>query len=223
MVSILAMSGIAVAETGRDIDGFAISLGIGFAGTGYNAINSNDLNLDLVPSVTSKFGLVYNINPKNRVGVYLTGDYSALDNNGFYITQGESSKNIESKADADKFSNAGGIMSGGGISADYAFKPAPSYGFGPYAGVKSFNVLTCSSIYKTDSRNMTCDYAKASSVDAGLSAHYYTNSGFNPYLSVGYTQLNFDNRPYQGVTGSFGLEYIFKPVSTSGTAALLIF
>lgn len=228
MVLVLAIAGVAVAapedgQSARDINGFALSLGISVGAAGYNAISSNDLNLGLVPSFENKIGLDYNFNEKHAASIYFTGEYATLSDNGFYTTQGSSSKNLENKADVEAFTNGGGFMFGGGVGVDYTFKPTPAYGFGPYVETKDYNVLTCSSIYKIESRNMTCDYAKASSVGAGLSASYYTHVGFNPYLSLGYSQINFDNRPYQGVTGSIGVNYVFKPHRDASTAAILIF
>ncbi len=223
MVAVLTVSGVAMAAPGDDQNskGAFVVLGFGAGATYYTTLDDNLFDLGLIPSVYSKFGLGYKFNEKNQFSVYMTPTYALLDGAGFFTSQGyvlaDKPKSNES------FTTAGGVMSGGGLSADYVFKPSPSYGFGPYVSGKRYTALTCDNFYKENSKNMTCDYSKASSFETGLSANYYFSNGFNPFITLGYTQLNFDSHPYQGANVVVGLNYIFTPARDSKTAALILF
>ncbi len=223
MVAVLTVSGVAMAAPENNNDkGVFLVLGATAGATYYSTLDDNLFDLGLVPSGYNKLGIGYRFNEKNQVSVYITPTYGLLGEDSFYTTQGHTAAD-KPKSDKDLFTAAGGVLSGGGLGAEYVFKPSPSYGFGPYVNGRSYTALTCDNFYKESSKNMTCDYSKASSFETGLSANYYFNNGFSPFVALGYSQMNFDSHPYHGTSVVVGLNYIFNPVRNADTAALIVF
>ncbi len=175
-----------VAEDTNIALGFGVHADHGF----YTSTNDELSSLGLLSSLYLTAGLSKIYKEQHELSAYLGYQLTALES--YYG---------DSRADANRPDGATGYLNGVGVEGYYTFRPYKYLTAGGFATLYASTGQDCSEESRT-----SCSVAKANKIDIGLTLGTNIGESFNPYMYVGYSQMNFRLKPYESTRMGIGIK-----------------
>ncbi len=166
--------------------GFSVHADHGF----YTSTNDDLSNLGRLSSLYITAGLSKIYKGKHELSGYIGYQLTALES--YYG---------DSRAEASRPDGATGYMNGVGVEGYYTYRPYKYLTAGTFTTLYASTGQDCS-----EETHTACSVAKANKIDLGLTLGTNIGESFNPYMYVGYSQMNFRLKPYESTRMGIGIK-----------------